>query len=126
MDNRPSSNLASTAPHVNWRNALLSPNATLQQAIKNLDETAMQVVLVVSSDDSLLGTITDGDIRRALLRGLEMSSSIEAIMHPEPLVVPPEISREIVLQLMHVNKIHQLNSNTDTRILIKIVQLKVL
>ena len=56
----------------------------------------------------LLGTLTDGDIRRGLLRGLDMSSSIETIIYRDPLVVPPQLSRETVLQLMRVNKIHQL------------------
>ena len=37
-----------------------------------------------------------------------MSSSIETIIYREPLVVPPQLSRETVLQLMRVNKIHQL------------------
>ena len=42
-----------------WRKALLSPQATLEQAINNLNETSLQIVLVVSSDGELIGTITD-------------------------------------------------------------------
>lgn len=91
-----------------WRKALLSDDATLQQAIRNLDETAMQIALVVSPDGTLLGTITDGDIRRGLLRGLDMTSSIDAIIHREPLVVPPQLGRDTVLQLMQANRVHQL------------------
>jgi dTDP-glucose pyrophosphorylase len=91
-----------------WRKALLSVDATMQQAIRNLDESALQIALVVSPDGVLLGTITDGDIRRGLLRGLDMYSSIDAITHREPLVVPPLLGRDTVLQLMQANKIHQL------------------
>lgn len=91
-----------------WRKALLPANATLQQAIRNLDETALQITLVVSSGGALLGTITDGDIRRGLLRGLNLNSSIDAIIHREPLVVPPQLGRDMVLRLMQANKIHQL------------------
>ena len=91
-----------------WRAALLPSNATLQQAIRTLDESALQIVLVVSSDGTLLGTLTDGDIRRGLLRGLELSASIDAIFYREPLVVPPQLGRDMVLQLMQANKIHQL------------------
>lgn len=91
-----------------WRKAILSADATLQQAIRNLDETALQITLVVSDNGILLGTVTDGDIRRGLLRGLDMGSSIDAIIHREPLVVPPHLSRDTVLQLMRANKIHQL------------------
>ncbi len=43
-----------------------------------------------------------------LLRGLELNCAIDQLMTREPLVVPEEIPRAAVLQLMQVNKIHQL------------------
>ncbi len=91
-----------------WRKALLPGNATLQEAIRNLDDSAMQIALVVSETDVLLGTITDGDIRRGLLRGLSLTSSIDSVVHADPMVVPPEFSRDMVLQLMRSNKVLQL------------------
>ncbi|MGB6355820.1 MAG: nucleotidyltransferase family protein [Steroidobacteraceae bacterium] len=91
-----------------WRQALLPASSTLREAIRNLDESALQIVLAVAADGTLLGTVTDGDIRRGLLRGMDMSSSIDAIIFREPLVVPPQLSRDTVLQLMRANKIHQL------------------
>lgn len=93
-------NFASIEP---WRKALLAADANLQQAIRNLTETGLQIALVVSSDDILLGTITDGDMRRGLLRGLGLSSALTSIIRPDPLVVPPEMDRETVLQLMRAN-----------------------
>ncbi|MDP1604368.1 MAG: nucleotidyltransferase family protein [Legionella sp.] len=100
--------IAETASVQTWQKAMLPANATLQQAICNLDETALQVVLVIAPDGTLLGTITDGDIRRGLLRGLTMESLIDGITHREPLVVPKQLNRDTVLQLMQANKIHQL------------------
>jgi len=91
-----------------WQKTALPPGSTLQQAVQSLNYSAMQIVLVVSADGVLLGTITDGDIRRALLTGLDMNASIDAVMQSDPLVVPKSLSRDIVLQLMHANKIHQL------------------
>lgn len=91
-----------------WRKALLPFNATLRHAIHNLDEAALQILLIISPDGTLIGTLTDGDIRRGLLRGLDLSSSIESLVHREPLVVPPQLDRDTVLQLMQVNKVHQL------------------
>ncbi len=96
------------ASRKDWRKALLHAGATLQQAIRNLDESAVQIVLVLSTDGVLLGTITDGDIRRGLLRGLTLDSPIDTIVYGEPLVVPPQMGRETVLQLMHANRIRQL------------------
>ena len=56
----------------------------------------------------LEGTICDGDIRRGLLKGLDLNSPIASIIHHNPLVVPPELGRELVLQLMVANKILQI------------------
>jgi dTDP-glucose pyrophosphorylase len=91
-----------------WRKALLPADSTVQQAIRCLDQTSLQIVLVTSPDGALFGTLTDGDIRRGLLRGLNLDSPVEGIVHREPLVVPPQWGRDTVLQLMQANKIHQL------------------
>jgi dTDP-glucose pyrophosphorylase len=89
-----------------WRTTLLPLQSTLEQAINNLNETSLQIILVVSPDGKLLGTITDGDIRRSLINSYDTKSSVETIMHLEPLVVPPDLSRKMVLQLMQANQIH--------------------
>ncbi len=89
-----------------WRKTLLTENANLQQAASSLDETAAKIVLVVSADDRFIGTITDGDIRRGLLRGLDLSSPIESIINRNAIVVPPNMSRDMVLQLMQANAIN--------------------
>lgn len=91
-----------------WEKILLAPDASIQLAIKNLDESGLQIVLIAREDNVLLGTVTDGDIRRGLLRGLDMNSSVDSIMFIGPLVVPPLLGRDTVLQIMRANKIHQL------------------
>ena len=91
-----------------WRKALLPSTASLQQAISCLDASSQQIAVIVSDDGLLVGTLTDGDIRRGLLRGLKLDSSIESVVNLDPLVVPPQWGRETVLQLMQANKIHQL------------------
>ena len=87
----------------NWRRTLLGADASVQRAIRSLDESSLQIVIVVSPDGTLVGTITDGDIRRGLLRGLDLSSPVTSIVRRGPLVVPPEIPRDTVLQLMQAN-----------------------
>jgi dTDP-glucose pyrophosphorylase len=91
-----------------WRKAVLAAGSTLRQAIHNLDDSALQIILVVTEQDELLGTLTDGDIRRGLLRGLDLNSQIDSLMTREPLVVPEEMTRETALQLMGTNRIRQL------------------
>ena len=91
-----------------WREAILPPESTIQQAIRNLDRVGIKIVLVADGAGELQGTISDGDIRRGLLRGLDLDSSIESIVHRNALLVPPGMARETVLQLMVANKIQQI------------------
>jgi len=91
-----------------WRQALLLESSTIGQAIHNLDQVAIKIVLVVDKANKLIGTISDGDIRRGLLKGLDLNSAIVSIIHHNPLVVPPEMARDMVMQLMVANKIQQI------------------
>ncbi len=93
---------------VDWRRGLVAEEATLQDAIGNLNESSLQIALVVSLDGRLLGTVTDGDIRRGLLSGMDLQSGVGPIVNREPLVVPPQVGRETALQLMQANRIHHL------------------
>lgn len=91
-----------------WRQAILPVNATIGQAIRNLDQVAIKIVLVANEAGVLEGTISDGDIRRGLLKGVDLSSPLTSVIHRNPLVVPPELGRELVMQLMVANKIQQI------------------
>lgn len=91
-----------------WRQVILPIDATIQQAIRNLNESSMKIVVVINARGELEGTISDGDIRRGLLKGLDFNSPIDSIIHRNALVVPPALGRETVMQLMRVNKIQQI------------------
>ena len=92
-------------PVKNWRNTLLGCESTIEQAIYSLTKSGMQIVLVVSSDGVLVGTITDGDIRRAMVRGLGLSSLVTEILKKDPFVVSQEIDRDAALKIMTENAI---------------------
>jgi dTDP-glucose pyrophosphorylase len=96
-----------TASEEVWRRATVDSTATVQQVIKTLEDGAIKIVIVVDVDGKLEGTVSDGDIRRALLRGTSLDSGINEVIHRNPIVVPPEMSRETVLKLMTANKIQQ-------------------
>ncbi len=95
-------------PEQHWRKAILPSNATIGQAIRNLDQVAIKIVMVVNPAGVLEGTISDGDIRRGLLKGLDLNSPITSVIHRNALVVPPELDRKFVKQLMLANKIQQI------------------
>ena len=66
------------------KNAVLTPNATLKDAIRLLNESSLQIALVLDADNKLLGTITDGDIRRALLVRDDLTIPVSQIMFRKP------------------------------------------
>jgi len=91
-----------------WQQAILPASATIREAIQNLDQVAIKIVMVTNEAGMLEGTIADGDIRRGLLKGLDLNSPISKVIHHNPLIVPPEINLEQVKQLMVSNKIQQI------------------
>jgi dTDP-glucose pyrophosphorylase len=58
----------------------LTEDRTIRDAIKNLDDGAAKLALVVDKNKKLIGTISDGDIRRGLLRGENLESSLLTII----------------------------------------------
>ncbi len=91
-----------------WKSTLLGPDASLRDAIENLDRSGQQIVLVVDAGQKLLGTVTDGDIRRGLLRGLTLDDAVDEVIHRDAFVAPPDMDRKTALALMQANKIRQL------------------
>lgn len=84
-----------------WKNTLVSPETTMAETISVIDKAAMQFALVVDNNNKLLGIVTDGDIRRALLRHQDMSSPIDTVMNKSPSVAKKGLSRSRLLHLMN-------------------------
>ena len=91
-----------------WTKTLLSPLGSIGDAIKILNETALKIVLIADSDLKLVGTVTDGDIRRGLLRDLTLASPISEVINTKPIVTPQNFAREVVLEIMSSHKIFQI------------------
>jgi len=91
-----------------WTKAILPLDSTIESAIKNLDESKFQIVLICGDNNHLIGTITDGDIRRGLLKGLNLNSSVQSVMKIDAFVATQTISHEMAVNLMLANRIHQI------------------
>jgi dTDP-glucose pyrophosphorylase/predicted transcriptional regulator len=101
-----------------WHRAVLPINSNIEDAIHVLNDVAIKIVLVTDTNGVLVGTISDGDIRRGLLQGLNLSSSVKNIVHYDPVVVAPEANRDLVLQLMASNKIQQIPIVNENKYLV--------
>ena len=83
-------------------------NATLLQTIEAINAGAKQIALVVDENSKLLGTVTDGDVRRGLLRGLGLDASVAEVMNKAPHVASPEEDPQEVMAREFSKSIHQL------------------
>ncbi len=62
-------------------NFCVSEKADIRNALLALDRCNLGIILVVNSNKRLIGTLTDGDIRRALLEGKELNFNVASIMN---------------------------------------------
>ena len=89
-----------------WRRSVVSPGATIKETIRTIDEGSLQIALVVDESQRLLGTVTDGDVRRGLLRGVSLDEAATSIMNPHPRVAAPGQSPSVILALMKEGLLH--------------------
>ncbi|MDD3324210.1 MAG: nucleotidyltransferase family protein [Sulfurospirillaceae bacterium] len=92
----------------NIGNIKLKPSSTIREALDVIDKGAMQIAIVVDEEDRLVGTLTDGDIRRGLLRGLSLDSAIEPIIFKNPTVAKISDTKEEILKKALAKKLHQI------------------
>mgnify|MGYP001549435942 CR=1 FL=1 len=92
----------------NWRDITVAPDATVHAAWEVLDRGAMQIALVVDAGGHLAGTVTDGDIRRAVLRGNGLDIAISEVMNANPTTGLLEETHESWQRTMHRHSLRHL------------------
>jgi len=83
-----------------WQKVTLKISDSLDKAISVLHHGGLRVALVIDAENKLLGTITDGDIRRALLKHLNMESLVDEVMNKSPLVALNTDSADTIMSRM--------------------------
>lgn len=91
-----------------WEKALVGPDTTLREALRVIDVTGSQMALVVDPDRRLLGTLSDGDVRRGLLKGVSLTDPVSAAMHGSPTCARLGEDRGDILALMRRRGLHQM------------------
>ena len=74
------------------------PENNLREVISILNTGGMRIVAVVDESFKLLGIVTDGDIRRALLENRDMNTNVLEIMNPKPLTAQLSESKESIIK----------------------------
>jgi dTDP-glucose pyrophosphorylase len=83
----------------------VSSTATVREVMEVIEGNKEGIALVVDEDGKLIGTITDGDIRRFLLAQRSMAETATKMMHPSPLTAPTNASEEMVRELLQKYRI---------------------
>ncbi|MCJ0972455.1 nucleotidyltransferase family protein [Pseudomonas sp. PS1] len=96
-----------------WESALVGPETPLEEAIITLDREALRIVLIVDSERKLLGTLTDGDVRRALLARRPLTGPVSETMCNTPRSAKKGWSRERILKDMEKYQVLQLPITDD-------------
>jgi dTDP-glucose pyrophosphorylase len=97
-----------------WKKTILPKGSTIAEVIKCMNESKYQIVIIYYDDLTFYGIITDGDIRRGLINGIDLNSDATLITQTKPLIAHNPISPDQVNFIMSSNKINHLpiiNSN---------------
>ncbi len=91
-----------------FEHVLLPPETSILDTLRAIDTAALEIALIVDADRRLLGTVTDGDIRRGILRGVTLDGRIDQLMNRHPLTARPDTPDDELLFLMSRRSIKHL------------------
>jgi dTDP-glucose pyrophosphorylase/predicted transcriptional regulator len=94
--------------HKDWKKIILKSNSTMKEAIKVLNDEALRIIMVVDNNQKLIGTIADGDIRRAIFDHKDMKVHLGEIMHKTPITISDQLSEKQVISLMKEKDVLQI------------------
>jgi dTDP-glucose pyrophosphorylase len=89
---------------------LIAPLTTVKEAIQRLNETAQKILFITDVQGKLLGTLSDGDIRRGIIAGFELTATVDTVMQKNFIsltTATPELSQE-AKKLMQQHVIEQI------------------
>jgi dTDP-glucose pyrophosphorylase len=87
----------------NVQETLVGPFASIKDVIETIERAVAKVALVVDDNGRLLGTVTDGDVRRGLLRGMQITDVASAIMNSKPRVAHTNDDPAAIVDMMRRN-----------------------
>lgn len=104
-----------------WKTVLIHEDCSLQKAMQIMDRGAMGTVLIVDAEQRLYGTVTDGDIRRGILKGIDLSSAVSTVMNRNPVFVTLGRDLQDIRSIMLRYDLKQLPILDDDRRIVDLV-----
>jgi dTDP-glucose pyrophosphorylase len=91
-----------------WRKAVVTADAPLSEAIRRIDSGGCQLAIILDQEGRLAGLLSDGDVRRAILRGCDLKTPTAEVMNKLPTTAPSTASKEELLATMRRKVLRQL------------------
>lgn len=85
-----------------------SPDTPIRAVLQKIDTGIIRIVGVVDEEGRLIGSVTDGDIRRGILRQVSVDAPVREVMHPTPLTAPRNVSWRQAFERMSQHALRQL------------------
>jgi dTDP-glucose pyrophosphorylase/predicted transcriptional regulator len=89
----------------NWRDVVVDRTTAIREVMRRINESSSQLAMVVDDEGRLVGTVSDGDIRRGLLDGRSIDDAVQLVMNTNPTTVTVDDDRSSVLALMQARDI---------------------
>lgn len=90
-----------------WKKITTTTGTPLKRVIQIIDSGKVQLAMVVDSEFHLLGTVTDGDIRRGIVNGRSLEDPVEFVMNSRPTSLQEDDGKEKILKVMDSKDISQ-------------------
>ncbi|WP_325176693.1 nucleotidyltransferase family protein [Paenibacillus alkalitolerans] len=90
------------------RDIFIDSEMSIIRALEMINRGAMRIALVIDENDRLIGTVTDGDVRRGILRNVTLEAPVRQIMNNNPVVCRTDDSRQVVLNRMKEKRLEQI------------------
>ncbi|MEA2051168.1 MAG: nucleotidyltransferase family protein [Campylobacterota bacterium] len=93
---------------INHNEITINKNQSIKEALQIIDKGAIRIAIVLDETQKVIGTLTDGDIRRGLLNGLNLESSIDNLYFKTPTLANINDSKESIIQKAISKKLYQI------------------
>jgi len=105
-------------------NLLVREGATVRQVLEVITRNGKQIALVVDEDARLLGLVTDGDLRKAILHGVSLDAKVDEVMNRRPVIASSGLPHAEALGLMRARSIRHLPLLDGSRTVVDLLMLE--
>lgn len=103
------------------KNFIVDNKVNIREAAKKLDKTGIGFLIIVNKQEEVLGIMTDGDFRRAIIKGIKLDNTVNKIVNTSFISVDEDYISSEVVNIFLSNKINRIPVISKKKKLVKIL-----